>query len=130
AVRKRDVVVGEGKVLLGDLLEAEDERGGGGGRPAARGDELGAGGRVLGVVKDALVVRVGRRALHGDGVAGLDAAADDGGREGAVLEGLLLRPEQDGGVSRHDVCVCGCGGGEREGVVAGRQVGRSVNWGR
>jgi hypothetical protein len=96
------MVVLQGKVFLGNLLETQDQGARLGIDPSFSGDKLGASSLILGVLKDALEVGVGGGALDGDGIAGLDKAADDGGGEGSVLEGLLLRTEEDGRVLRHD----------------------------
>lgn len=129
AVGKVDHGVLERPVLLGQLLEADDDvvlgrRLG----PRALGNEGGAGGLKLGVLEDALVVRVGGAALDVDCVAGRDQLLGGRGREaGAVLKGLGL----GAGVQRrerHDgVCVCiYVGVGVGVGVCVSRAIGRSA----
>lgn len=124
-MRKGDVVVGERKVVLGNLLEPQDDGAGGGMGPPAGGDEGRASSLVLGVVEDALEVGVGGGALDGDGVAGLDERADDGGGKGAVLEGLLLRSEEDCRISRHvgGCSCCFCSHGVRGRTTSGWDLG-------
>lgn len=123
AVGKGNVVISQGKAVLGDLLEAEDQGAGGGIGPAAGGDEGRSGRLVLGVVEDAAEIGVRGGALDRDGVAGVDERADDSGGKGPVLEGLLLRPEEDGGMSLAHVvarppekAVCGINGGLTTGI--------------
>jgi hypothetical protein len=96
------LIVLEGKVLLGNLLEAKDDGTGLSiSHPSPLLDERGARGLVFRVLKDALEVGVCGGSLDGDGVSGLDEGLDDGGGEGSVLERLLLGTEEDGGISRH-----------------------------
>lgn len=119
-----EMVVLQGEILLGDLLEADDEGARGGIGPCSCGDEGRADGLVLLVVEDAAEVGVGGRALDGDGVASLDEGADDGWREGSVLEGLLLRAEEDGKVG-HDEGD-GSAGSEREPHAARLETGDAI----
>lgn len=112
AVGKVDHGVLERPVLLGQLLQADDDVVLGRRGPRALVDERGAGILELAVLEDALVVRVGGAALDVDAVAGREQLLGGCGREaGAVLEGLGL----GAGVER----------GERHGGE-GRRAGRSL----
>jgi hypothetical protein len=104
AVRKRDVVVCQRKVLLRQLLQPDDDGTGGGLWPRARVDEGGACGGILVVGKDATELGGGGGALDRDGETGGDEGANSRGGEGAVLEGLLLRAQVDRGERRHFGC--------------------------
>lgn len=104
AVAESNVVVDQGKVLLLNLLQTQDNLGArSSGLPAAFRHKLGAGGLVLGVFEDTTERGLGRRALDLNGVAGLDQSGNGRRSERTVLERLGLRAEEDGGVFRHVV---------------------------
>ena len=91
AMRKVDHCVLERPVLLGQLLQADDDVVLGRLRPRALRDESRAGLLELVILEDALVVGVGGAALDVDLVAGVEQLLGGGGSEaGAVLEGLGL----------------------------------------
>lgn len=110
-----NVVVLEREILLRDLLEAKDQSSSRSFGPRAGRDESGASGLILGVFEDSLEVGVGGGALDRNRITSIHESLDDGGGEGAVLEGLLLGTEKDGWVVRH---VCDCDSKLRELLAA------------
>ena len=109
----------EGELLLGQLLQADDDVLLGDLSPAALRDERCAGSLELAVVEDALAA-----ALHIDGVAGLDQLLGGGGRQGAsVLERLALGTQvqySGGHVVDDDDGL--------EGLESGLTAARRCNW--
>ena len=96
------LVVLEREIILGNLLETKNN---GASRsvldPCALLDKCSTNLFVFRVLENALELGVCGGSFDGDGVSSIDEGLDDSGREGSVLERLLLGTKKNCRVSRH-----------------------------